>query len=87
MRRRREAEWTGAYEDLRAAALAGTPPLDADAGLRLARLGVGGLAWPHLPVGWEVVVRQAPESRWSGTDARLVALQDAYRIANEGGSL
>jgi len=55
--------------------------------VRLARLGLAGLAWRHLPVGWEIVLSQAPEPRWSGTDARLVALQDAYRMAGEGGSL
>jgi len=67
--------------------MSGETPADSEASLRLARLGLAGLVWRHLPVGWEVVVSQAPEPRWSGTDFRLVCLQDAYRIASEGGSL
>jgi hypothetical protein len=58
---------------------------DPEAARRLERLGLAGLAWHRLRLEWEVVVSQAAEPRWTGTDPRLAALHSAYRIALGGG--
>jgi len=68
--------WRGAYERLRSDALNGALGDSQDA-RRLARFGLAGLA--TCRPAWRVVVHQAPEPRWSGGDARLVALVSAYR--------
>ncbi len=49
---------------------------------RLGRFGVGGLG--GTTASWEVVVSQAPEPRWTGTDPRRTALQSAYQLAVGG---
>jgi hypothetical protein len=73
----RDGGWRSAYEELRAAALAGEVP-DSDDARRLARFGLAGLA-ARRPA-WAVVVSQGPEPRWTGSDPRLASLVSAYRL-------
>jgi hypothetical protein len=61
--------------------LAGARP-DGEAARRLERFGLPGLA-TRRPA-WEVVVNQAPEPRWTGSDPRLVSLKSAYRFVIGG---
>ncbi len=61
--------------------VAGATP-DGEAVRRLERFGLAGLA-TRRPA-WQVVVNQAPEPRWTGTDARLLSLQSAYRLVIGG---
>jgi hypothetical protein len=61
--------------------LAGAPP-GGEPARRLERFGLAGLA-KRRPA-WEVVVTQAPEPRWTGTDARLLSLKSAYRLVIGG---
>lgn len=75
-------DWEESYEKLRAAALAGETPWDTEAALRMAQLGVVGLGCHRAP--WQVVVSQAPEPRWTGSDPRRAALQLAYRMTLGG---
>ena len=73
--------WRREYEDLRARALAGENP-GGEAARRLERFGLAGLA--RRRPAWEVVVSQAPEPRWTGTDPRLSSLKSAYRLVIGG---
>lgn len=61
--------------------VAGEAP-EGEAARCLARFGMAGLA-KHRPA-WEVVVSQAPEPRWTGTDPRLASLKSAYRLVTGG---
>ena len=76
---------TGAleYEELRAAVLAGAVP-EGEAARRLGRFGLAGLV-TRRPA-WEVVVSQAPEPRWTGTEPRLMSLKSAYQLVVTGGT-
>ena len=73
--------WRAAYEQLRVAVVAGGQPQD-DNARRLARFGLAGLATARP--AWQVAINEAPEPRWSGTDAKLAALVSAYSILTGG---
>lgn len=45
---------------------------------RLARFGVAGLLTARP--AWEVVAREAPERRWTGSDTRIMSLVAAYGL-------
>ncbi|MBJ7597338.1 hypothetical protein [Candidatus Nephthysia bennettiae] len=81
-RRRLQADWEPAYEEMRATALAGKASPDAAMAARFAQFGAAGLA--RQPACWEVIVSQAPEPRWTGSDPRRATLQSAYRITLGG---
>lgn len=81
MRKIRDREWRDEYEQLRSVVLAGNATAG-EAARRMDRFGLGGLA-SRRPA-WEVVVNQAPEPRWTGTDARLVSLKSAYQLVIGG---
>ncbi len=61
--------------------LAGGQP-EGDNARRLARFGLAGLV--SARPAWQVAVKEAPEPRWSGTDAKLAALVSAYSMMTGG---
>jgi len=77
----RDGGWRAAYEQLRAAVVAGQTP-EGDHARRLARFGLAGLA--SARPAWEVAVSEAPEPRWSGDDARVGVLVSAYGLVTGG---
>jgi hypothetical protein len=78
----RDPGWRAAYEKLRSVVLAGGPKPDDEVARRLDRFGLAGLA-SRRPV-WQVVVAQAAEPRWTGTDPRQESLQSAYQLVMGG---